>query len=246
MPDSRTRLTAARARLIVPEIPDAGSRVRLPREEAVHARARRLKEGDAIILFDGSGREASGRVTRVLRAAVEVEIEAVRATPAPSRDLTLLVAAIRAERLSWLVEKATELGTSRIVLVESARTQSFRARTGLVGRLDRVARAAAKQSEQRVWPEITGPIALPEALSYEPSVSRFFLDFAGLDRLDARPLARAAVLVGPEGGWTEDEARAASVHGWRSAQLPTGKLRTETAAIAALVLLRAAMQKREP
>jgi 16S rRNA (uracil1498-N3)-methyltransferase len=236
-------LKRPRARLIVPEIPPPGSRVRLSREETAHARARRLKEGDAVILFDGSGREASARVVRVLRAAVEVEVERVRASPAPARDLSLLVAAIRPERLSWLVEKATELGTSRIVLVETARTQSFRARTGLVERLGRVARAAAKQSEQRVWPEVTGPIALREALAFEPSVSRFFLHFGGRDRLDEQPLTRAAVLVGPEGGWTEEETQAASGHGWRSARLPAGTLRTETAAIAALVLLRAAMEK---
>jgi 16S rRNA (uracil1498-N3)-methyltransferase len=244
MPDAGARLTFARARLIVADIPPAGARVRLTREEASHARALRLRRGQGIVLLDGSGREAPARVVGVSRRGIEVEVEVEAMSPeaTPASGITLLVAAVRAERLAWLVEKATELGAGRVILVQTARTQSFRARPELVGRLDRVARAAAKQSDQAVWPTISGPISLSEALSLDPSTPRFILD-PHAEPLPPVRSGRAAVLVGPEGGWTPEETESASAHGWRAARLPAGKLRTETAAITALALLRAAMEK---
>ena len=240
VPDPRTRL-------IVDSIPQVGSRIRLPAAEASHARARRLRVGDLVALMDGSGRQARARVAALGGGRVELVVESLIAAAAADADaepeMTLLVGAVRTERLSWLVEKATELGVRRIVLVRSARTQSFRASETVVSRLERVARAAAKQSEQERWPEILGPTAFAEALTHAASAQRFLLDLDGEDlpaRIDG---PRAALLVGPEGGWTEEEREAARRSGWRPTRLPAGKLRTETAAVAAIVLLRAAMAR---
>lgn len=235
-----------RARLIVDSIPPPGSRIRLPPAEASHVRARRLRVGALVALVDGSGRRARARVAALGGGRVELVVESLVEAAAPDEpEMTLLVGAVRPERLSWLVEKATELGVRRIVLIRSARTQSFRASDAVVSRLERVARAAAKQSEQERWPGIVGPTSFAEALTHA-SAERFLLDLDGDDlpsRLDA---PGAAVLVGPEGGWTPEEREAARRSGWRPARLPAGKLRTETAAVAAIVLLRAAMRKREP
>ena len=204
---------------------------RLSPEETAHVRARRLRAGDSVLLFDGSGAEALG-VLSVLGAG--------GAEPA----LALLVAGLRLERLSWLIEKATELSVERLTIVQTARTQSFRASPDALGRLERVARAAAKQSDAARWPRIAGPVPFAAAIAEDPAFDRIFLDAAGESfprELSARPVA---LLVGPEGGWTEAERGAARAHGWLAAALPAGKLRAETAAIAALVLARAALGRK--
>lgn len=231
-------------RLIVPELAGAGENILLSGEEAAHARARRIKRGDRVILFDGSGREALGRVARLSADQLEVSIEEIRPAALAGPSLALLIAGIRAELLAWIAEKATELGAGRIVIVRTERTQSFRAAPGLLPRLTRVARAAAKQSGRAAWPEIEGPVPLSEALSLERSSSRIFLDFEGRPFPSSLPQAPAALLVGPEGGWSEEERGAARAKGWLPASLPAGTLRAETAAIAGLVLLRAALAGR--
>jgi 16S rRNA (uracil1498-N3)-methyltransferase len=154
--------------------------------------------------------------------------------------LALLVSGLRPERLSWLVEKATELSVDRVTIVQTARTQSFRASPEALGRLERVARAAAKQSDAARWPRIAGPVPLPAALAEDPASHRIFLDAAGEGFPRELSVRSVALLVGPEGGWTDAERAAARVAGWSAAALPAGKLRAETAAIAALVLARAA------
>jgi 16S rRNA (uracil1498-N3)-methyltransferase len=237
----------ARARLIVAALPEPGETVRLTPEEAAHARARRLAAGDPVLLLDGTGRAAAGHVVRHTRTETLVEVsQMIDAAPrAPSA--ALLVAGLRAERLSWLVEKATELGAARVTIVESERTQSFRAAAGLLPRLERIAREAAKQCERADWPRIDGPVAFARALDAESAPERFLLDLDGDLFPERVGGAGAAIAIGPEGGWTESERDAASSRGWRIVRLPAGKLRAETAAIAAMVLLRAALEagKRE-
>lgn len=210
-------------------------------EEVSHARARRLAPGDLVVLLDGSGREALGRVRRLGGRLLEVDVEEVRPATAEGAPVTLLVGGLRAERLAWLSEKATELGAHRIVLVVTERTQSFRATPSLIPRITRVVREAAKQSERSRWPEIAGPVPLLEALETEASSpTRLFLDLDGVPFPLSLPSSPAALLVGPEGGWAPEEREATHVAGWQSVTLPAGKLRTETAAIAGLILLLAA------
>jgi 16S rRNA (uracil1498-N3)-methyltransferase len=234
----------ARTRLIVPELPRPGETVSLPAAEAAHARARRLAAGDSVLLIDGSGRSAAAEVVRATRAATVVRVSAVLDSPAASPAISLYVAGLRAERLAWLVEKATELGAARVVLLESARTQSFRAAPSLLPRLERVARAAAKQCGRTDWPAVAGPTPLERALADESSPTRWFLDFDGEPFPESAPVAASALAVGPEGGWTDAERVSASARGWKRVTLAVGTLRAETAAIAGLVLLRAAMDRK--
>ncbi len=233
-----------RARLVVGPLPRPGGRVRLSREEAAHARARRLHAGDPVLLLDGTGREALGLLTRLDSTDGEVEVRELRLAARTGPPIHLFVAGVRAERLSWIAEKATELGAARLAIVHTERTQTFRAAASMVARLERVAREAAKQCESARWPAIAGPIPLRHVLTEQRAFHRFFFDFEG-DRfpaeLDRQP---AALLVGPEGGWTGEERQAARTSGWNAVALPAGKLRTETAAVAALVLLRAAMERK--
>lgn len=230
-----------RARFVVSPLPAAGETARLSREEAGHARARRLHAGDPVVLFDGSGREAEGLLTRLDRGGAQVAVERILPAGDPVASVALFVAGLRAERLAWLAEKATELSAESVTLVASARTQSFRGSTAMLERLERVAREAAKQCESPRWPRIAGPIPLDRALSERPDSRRLFLDPEG-KAFPSRISTRAVtVLVGPEGGWTALERETALARGWSLVALPAGKLRAETAAIAALVLARAAL-----
>jgi 16S rRNA (uracil1498-N3)-methyltransferase len=233
-----------RARLIVPALAAAGESVRLSPEEVAHAHARRLRVGDSVLLSDGSGRTAVSEIVRLSRSEAIVRVREIVPGLSGGVPVSLYLAGLRPERLAWAVEKATELGAARIVIVASDRTQSFRASAGLLPRLERVARESSKQCERSDWPTVAGPVDLESVLGDESSERRFFLDSEG-DRFPRRMAAApSALLVGPEGGWTDDERERAVKRGWKVVALPAGLLRAETAAIAALVLLRSALAER--
>jgi 16S rRNA (uracil1498-N3)-methyltransferase len=227
----------------VPSLPAAGTVARLDGDEIRHARARRLRAGDAVVLVDGSGREAAAVVTRVARDGVEVRVESVVLSAADHLGpIHLLVAAVRPDRLAWIAEKATELGVARLTLVSSARAQAFRASGSAAARLERVVREAAKQCDRSDWPRIEGPIPFADAVRRERA-TRFVLDPGGEPFPAKLPAGPTALLVGPEGGWTEDELGAAIAEGWAAVSLAAGKLRAETAAVAALTLARTALAR---
>lgn len=234
-------------RLVVDRIPEAGASCRITGEEVAHAHARRLRSGDIVVLVDGTGREAVGRLTRQTRREIELQIESVREE---ARDalpsIALCVAAVRAERLSWIAEKATELGAARLTIVSSERTQSFRASADLLPRLARLVREAAKQAERSRWPEITGPMPLVELIRTEASENRLILDSRGEMFPATLPARPTALLVGPEGGWSTADLEEALAAGWVPVSLAAGLLRAETAAVSALALARAALSRTSP
>ena len=232
----------ARARLIVAKIPAVGETVQLTPEEAAHASARRLRVGDAVLLSDGSGHTATSEIERVSGREVIARITDLAVATTGNVPVSLYLAGLRPERLAWAVEKATELGAARVVVVATDRTQSFRVSAGLLPRLDRVARESSKQCGRPDWPAISGPVDVRSVLDAETARHRLFLDPEG-GRFPRRIAsgAASAILIGPEGGWTRAERERAAVSGWKSVALPAGLLRAETAAVAALVLLRSAM-----
>lgn len=230
-------------RLIVERCPASGEEVLLSGEETAHARARRLAVGSVVVLMDGSGVVAEGRLTRFERRGARVVVEAIRKESSDVEPIELAVGAVRVERLSWIVEKATELGVSRVAIVRTARTQSFRSGERLTERLGRIAREAAKQCGSARWPDVCGPIPLTDALRRNPDGSRFFFDPEGEAFPSELCTGFVTMLIGPEGGWTDEEYRTALAERWSRVRLPAGKLRSETAALAAVVLARAAMER---
>lgn len=233
-------LLVSRARLIVADCPRAGSSVLIAGEEASHARALRLARGEGVTLIDGTGMEAHGTVTKLTRAGLEVLVDRLEPAPDSGSDITLLIAGLRLERLAWVAEKATELSVARVVVVASERAQRFRAVSTSIARLQRVVREAAKQSESARWPEMEGPVSA-EKIWGSFDGQRLFLDFGGEQFPSRLPPEPVALMVGPEGGWSETERRTARENGWHAVALPAGKLRAETAAVAAIVLTRAAL-----
>jgi 16S rRNA (uracil1498-N3)-methyltransferase len=170
-------------------------------------------------------------------------IEAIPTHEPPLR-LTLLASLFKFDHFEWMIEKATELGVDRIVPVEAARSEKglFEASHKRADRWRRIAREASQQSRRTRMPEIGASLEFERALA-EVSGFRCFLE-----EEEARPLLAAlpqpraagdaaALLLGPEGGWTDSEREAARGAGWIPASLGPQILRAETAAAAALAIL---------
>ena len=165
----------------------------------------------------------------------------------PAVHTALFAALIKFERFEWLIEKATELAVSEITPVQTERSEKGleAAAAKRVTRWQRIAREASEQSRRARLPIIESPIDLAETLRMEAD-HRYALDEAEARPIlsvfpDARPPGdRAALLVGPEGGWTERERTAIAAAGWTAASLGNNILRAETAAIAALAIVNAA------
>jgi 16S rRNA (uracil1498-N3)-methyltransferase len=175
----------------------------------------------------------------LVRFHVMEELPAAQELPA----ITLYLALIKFERFEWAVEKATELGVTRIVAVEANRSEHglFAGAQKRAERWKRIAREASEQSRRLRVPEIAMPVRLTEALK-DTSTHRIWLDEqTGVPPLqNAVELAKGdstALLIGPEGGWIDTERLQFSAAGWSAASLGPLILRAETAVCAALGVL---------
>jgi 16S rRNA (uracil1498-N3)-methyltransferase len=165
---------------------------------------------------------------------------------APLR-ITLCASLFKFDRFEWLVEKATELGVDAILPVVAARSDKGLAEASRKRseRWRRIAYEAGQQSRRLSPPEIRAAASFAEVLLF-PAPFRYFLDETGGDPLlralpAGRPTeAHAALLTGPEGGWTEAEREAAIAAGWLAASLGPQILRAETAALAGVAILASA------
>ena len=161
-------------------------------------------------------------------------------SPAPLQPLTLYMALIKFDRLEWAIEKATELGVTRVVPVECARSEAglMAASVKRSERWRKIARESAQQARRVAAPEI-GPAERVQTVRAEGSAYRLE-EQAGCPMLiqalgnEGGPVN---LLVGPEGGWTDGERTALDQCGWRRASLGPLVLRAETAAIAALAVV---------
>ena len=197
----------------------------------------RLRPGEAVVVADGRGRwrrcvfrgarpSASGDATRMLDADGDVVV-----VSAPAPVVTVGFVPVKGTRPEWVVQKLTEAGVDRIAVLGSARAVvrwEDERHAKAVDRLTRVAREAAAQSRRAWLPEVIafrGPTDLAAHVAPEPLA----LAHPGGGALG---LATAAVAVGPEGGWSDDEVTGVPLVG-----LGPTVLRAETAALAAGVLL---------
>lgn len=232
-------------RVHVPEALTPGRPQAIEGDAANHiTRVLRLKAGDPLIVFDGRGGEYAASIEAFRKDAVIVMVGDRSATTRESPfSLTLAQGVSRGERMDWVVQKATELGVTRIVPVMTERTvvkldagQSARKLAHWHG----IAVAACEQSGRDRIPDIATPLALHDFLrGMDPQVTRLLLSPSGTRRVNDLQLKEGGVvvLIGPEGGLAESEQRAAVAAGFVPVRLGPRVLRTETAALAALTLL---------
>lgn len=225
----------------------AADRLRVGGPQAHHAlHVLRVATGREVILFDGRGGEARGRIVGIDAEGMEIEVlTRTRHEPQESRQLVLAVAIPKGERADWMVEKCAELGVSRLLPLISERGVVHPGEAKLE-RWRRKATEAARQCGRSAEMQIDPPRDLPGVLALIATQARIWYGDAGraratlFDALRARPEAdqpRAdAIIIGPEGGLTEQECRSIEGAGGHAVSLSDAVLRVETAAIAAAAI----------
>ena len=206
-------------------------------------RVLRLREGDALTLFDGRGGEYGARIAGFRKDSVQVEVKEHRDVERESTlNLTLAQGISRGERMDWVMQKATELGVTRIIPVITERTMVKLDERQADRKLEHwraIVVSACEQCGRNRVPEVTLPQVYIEAVrSIDTAVTRVLLSPTGT--LRARDLgqpASIAMLIGPEGGLSDKEQEAAIDTGFQPLRMGPRILRTETAAIAALAAL---------
>jgi len=178
-------------------------------------------------------------------------IEEIAAAP-PTVGLVLFASLVKFDRFEWMIEKATELSVEKIVPVMAGRSDKGldTAAHKRVDRWRKIAIESSQQSRRTRLPEISDVVSFAKALTVAGDCRFFLEEESGADPiLSAIPGRRAAadrvaLLVGPEGGWTDEERGEASKAGWRAVSLGPQILRAETAAVAALAVISAAWSAR--
>jgi 16S rRNA (uracil1498-N3)-methyltransferase len=227
----------------------SGAMVELARDTASHlVKVLRARSGDELLLFSGDGREFSAAIDSVRGARVSVAVGAARAVDRESPvEVTLIQCVPRGDRMDFIVQKATELGVARIIPVLSQRS---------VVRLDE-SQAASKQAH---WLAVAvsaceqcGRNRLPVIEAAQPllnylgglaprtasgSAIRLVLEpESAQPQIEGDSVTRAQFAIGPEGGFAPDELEAFQLAGFVRIGLGPRVLRTETAAVAGLVML---------
>lgn len=228
-----------KARLYTSEPLALGGAVPLTKEQAHYLRnVMRFEPGEEVALFNGRDGEWRGLIAELGKKAGSVGLERQVRQQAAEPDVWLLFAPIKKARMDFVVEKATELGASRVWPVATHRTQSARVNEDRV-----IAQTieAAEQCERLTLPEVTPGCSLETALKDWPAERRLFvLDETGQGKPVAETLPAfkgepAAFLIGPEGGFAQDELEILRSHAAvTSLSLGARILRAETAVVAAL------------
>lgn len=228
-----------------------GATLALPERAAVHAvRVLRLRVGDPLAVFDGAGREHDAEIVGVRGERVDVRLGTARTSAAESPlSITLVQGVSRGERMDYTIQKATELGVSRIVPVLTERTVVRLDDAQGLKKLEHwrgVAIAACEQSGRATVPVVEPPRRFDEYLAGARDAAvadriRLLLSPDGTHSARDLPESLDAVelLVGPEGGLADAEERLAMTRGFVGLRLGPRILRTETAAAAAIAALQA-------
>lgn len=212
----------------------------LPETAAHHAtRVLRLGTGDAITLFDGRGGEYAARLLRIDKRGARVAVDAFRAVEREAGvELTLVMSVIATDPMDVAVRKAVELGVARIEPVAAARSQGGAQGDRSARRVEhwrQVAQAACEQCGRNLIPAVA-PIVTLEARLDAADASDVILAPSAMLSLAQRAASAVphAIIVGPEGGFTDAELARAARRGVTAVHMGARTLRAETAAIAAL------------
>ncbi len=226
--------------------PEASRVQELPEDEARHAlRVLRLKEGDGIVVSDGKGFLYDARIADTGKKNCTFDIISkekwhkswvgtLHLAMAPTKN---------ADRTEWLAEKATEIGFDRLTLLDSAFSER---RSVNLGRIEKIMVSAMKQSHKGLLPQAEGPVRFKDFISRDIPGQKFIahcyaepeLNVGGRPYLlDVLERGDALVMVGPEGDFSVDEVRMAIAAGFCPVSLGESRLRTETAALAAVHMM---------
>lgn len=226
-------------------VPDALTAGELPDEEAQHAvRVLRLREGDEMMLMDGKGTFCQAVVSLTTNKRCLYRIEAsLPQEPAWNGKVHLAIAPTKMmERIEWLAEKATEVGIDELTFLDCRFSER---RTLKLPRIEKIVVSAVKQSRKAWLPQLNEMTAFRSFVDAHQKGRRFIAHcYEEVERVNlfdelCRPSdsADALVMIGPEGDFSIDEVRYAVDHGFVSVDLGKSRLRTETAGLAAVMMM---------
>lgn len=229
-------------RVFEPQVLATGTEVLLGERNQQHlVRVLRLGNGDKFIIFNGDGFEYAAEITSAGKREAVARI-GERSAPATESPLLTHLGQVmsKGDRMDWAVQKATELGISEITLLSSQRCEirldgerQDKKRQHLLN----IAIHAAEQAGRVRVPILHGPLPIESWIKTVNATLKLVLHPGGDNAALPTQCAQAALLVGPEGGLTEQEVDAALAKGFARFSLGPRVLRTETAPAAALSLL---------
>ena len=225
--------------------PDAATSTELPQEEAMHAlRVLRLKAGDEMMLMDGKGSFYRAEVTLAHTHHCFYEIkESLPQQPQWKGRVHLAIAPTKLmDRIEWMTEKAVEIGIDELSFLNS---QFSERRVVKVPRVDKIVVSAVKQSRKAWKPAVNEIVSFADFIA-QPREGRKYIAHC-YDEIPRTYLYEelqkpsdsddALVLIGPEGDFSIDEVRKAVANGYQSVHLGESRLRTETAGLAAVMMM---------
>lgn len=216
--------------------PDLTGTITIDASEFRHAvSVLRLDSGSSILVADGNGRYYECRIDAVGKKSLSARVKGMIHRDRDSDyDLILATALIKnRQRLEWMLEKATELGASGIVLFRSARSERDKVRTD---RLENILISALKQSKRFFLPHLSESNSIEDVIGKHPGheliVAHEKTDKAAT--LHATENRKKLLFIGPEGGFTNEEITTLTNSGAKTVNLGRNRLRAETAALTLL------------
>lgn len=221
--------------IFLPEPSIANGSIRIDGEEHRHLMVARAEIGETIEIFDGKGNVWTAVVESIVKRETVARITESRKAKADPIEIILGLAMIRVGAFELALEKAVEVGVSRMVPFTASR--SNRVPGNRHDRWLRILIEAAKQSKHYYVPVLDLPGTFDKTIAI-PAASKIIFERGGGPLGPALAGSPVLYLVGPEGGWTEAELSSARKAGFQAVSLSEGILKAETAAIVAGALIR--------
>jgi 16S rRNA (uracil1498-N3)-methyltransferase len=213
-----------------------GEQLRISGDEHHHLAVARAEKGEAVEVFDGRGRVWSTEVLSVSRRETVLRILESRRVEQSGPELILGLSLVKPAAFEFALEKAVEVGVTRIVPLVATRANAAPGRRQ--ERWKRIVIEAAKQSKRYHLPAVDEPVRFPDILDFAAKTKIVFAERGGGPLKSALAGSPVLFLVGPEGGWTDAELEAARRKAFHLVDLGDGILRAETAAIVGTALIR--------
>ena len=230
-------------RFYQPKIKDGANY--LEEEESRHCKVLRLKEGDQIMVLDGSGGIYTVNIISTSTKKYVFEIVHCEQFQPTDYHIHIAIAPTKnVDRIEWFVEKAVEIGVQEIsfIFCENSERKHLK-----IDRLVKKAISAMKQSLKTYLPNINNPVKFSKCIDSTATLERYIghVSQTNVDLLFelAQPKKNYTVIIGPEGGFSENELAIALDHKFKKASLGENRLRTETAGIAACHILNLIQEK---
>ena len=214
----------------------------------------RMKPGEAVRISDGKGSCYDGTIDTLQSDEIIVRLtgEKMESTELPV-EVVLFQGLPKSDKMEWIIQKNTELGVGAIVPVATSRAVvklDEKKADSKVKRWNGIAEAAAKQSKRTLIPEVCSVLSFKQALAESATFDVKLMPYENAEGMaftrkcigEIRPGAKVAVFIGPEGGFSEEEVKAASEMGFLPITLGRRILRTETAGMSVLSIISYALE----